>query len=407
MKKLQIAALTIGATLFLTACGGPKIDASSEEAFNQSAQKIVETITDKKEKREFLKALSFYSSGEGNFDADDDDKNFLDNIKAVDGLDASDIISNYNKDKEKAKEIRDIKDDYNKAEIEADKLSKNFEFDKAEAKVKDFAKHKFLNKKVEKYVADLATKKADHELALKYVSKVEISDFKAKKEEGFTGTMYPAVYFKLKNLGDKSLDKVTVRVHYLDDNGKELLFDDFEIVDATKKYGDATSPLKPGYVQTPKNNSYERGSAISDDWKETNVKYEVVNVEFSKTTEPTLSADEKAYLPNIEVTNFFTARKKIFSKEKIVTQFGIKNNGDKALDKVALTVYFLDAEDKPIYEETYALVNSDGIVSFGETLKPGQTKELKGNHFYELDKDLPEWKDGNAKFEITEIKFDK
>ncbi|MDD7287956.1 MAG: hypothetical protein PUG89_09990, partial [Succinivibrio sp.] len=47
--------------------------------------------------------------------------------------------------------------------------------------VKDFAKHKFLNKKVEKYVADLATKKADHELALKYVSKVEISDFKAKK----------------------------------------------------------------------------------------------------------------------------------------------------------------------------------------------------------------------------------
>lgn len=57
MKKLQLAALTIGATLFLTACGGPKIDASSEEAFNQSAQKIVETITDKKEKREFLKAL--------------------------------------------------------------------------------------------------------------------------------------------------------------------------------------------------------------------------------------------------------------------------------------------------------------------------------------------------------------
>lgn len=407
MKKLQLAALTIGATLFLTACGGPKIDASSEEAFNQSAQKIVETITDKKEKREFLKALSFYSSGEGNFDVADDDKNFLDNIKAVDGLDASDIISNYNKDKEKAKEIRDIKDDYNKAEIEADKLSKNFEFDKAEAKVKDFAKHKFLNKKVEKYVADLATKKADHELALKYVSKVEISDFKAKKEEGFTGTMYPAVYFKLKNLGDKSLDKVTVRVHYLDDNGKELLFDDYEIVDATKKYGDATTPLKPGYVQTPKNNSFERGSAISDDWKETNVKYEVVNVEFSKTTEPTLSADEKAYLPNIEVINFFTAKKEIFGKETIITQFGIKNNGDKTLRKVDLTVYFLNAENKPIYEETYALVNSGNILTLGETLEPGKSVELKRNDCFKLDKDLPEWKEGNAKFEITGIEFDK
>ena len=54
MKKLQLAALAIGATLFLTACGGPKIDASSEEAFNQSAQKIEESISDDDQKLEFL-----------------------------------------------------------------------------------------------------------------------------------------------------------------------------------------------------------------------------------------------------------------------------------------------------------------------------------------------------------------
>ena len=120
-----------------------------------------------------------------------------------------------------------------------------------------------------------------------------------------------------------------------------------------------------------------------------------------------MSADEKAYLPNIEVINFFTAKKEIFGKETIITQFGIKNNGDKTLRKVELTVYFLNAENKPIYEETYALVNSGNILTLGETLEPGKSVELKRNDCFKLDKDLPEWKEGNAKFEITGIEFDK
>ena len=37
----------------------------------------------------------------------------------------------------------------------------------------------------------------------------------------------------------------------------------------------------------------------------------------------------------------------------------------------------------------------------------GVKLELKRNDCFKLDKDLPEWKEGNAKFEITGIEFDK
>ena len=69
------------------------------------------------------------------------------------------------------------------------------------------------------------------------------------------------------------------------------------------------------------------------------------------------SPEETAYISNVAISNVKVG-------QNILNEPGVwgelKNNGDKTLDKVEITIYFLDKEGNPISEKTYSPINASG-----------------------------------------------
>lgn len=82
----------------------------------------------------------------------------------------------------------------------------------------------------------------------------------------------------------------------------------------------------------------------------------------------------------------------------------IKNKGSESLDKVEITVYFLDNKGNAIGEESYLpIFVSSYSLSSDEPLKPNYTKDFG----YIVDNVAPSDWDKNIRIAITEIAFTK
>lgn len=87
--------------------------------------------------------------------------------------------------------------------------------------------------------------------------------------------------------------------------------------------------------------------------------------------------------------------------------FKLKNEGDKTLSRVEVTVYFLDKDDNSIYEESFYPVNTEGMFSDSKPLKPNYVWRMERGKFYSAKSAPDEWKSGNTKAEVTSVKFSK
>jgi len=97
--------------------------------------------------------------------------------------------------------------------------------------------------------------------------------------------------------------------------------------------------------------------------------------------EPAGKKDQEAYAGKLEVTELKAGEG---AKGNARVTGTIKNTGDKALEEVELTVFFLDDDGKPVFEDGKArpsfskawpvLVNSDQPGDHRAPLKPGETR---------------------------------
>lgn len=79
----------------------------------------------------------------------------------------------------------------------------------------------------------------------------------------------------------------------------------------------------------------------------------------------------------------------------------LKNNGDKTLDKVEITIYFLDKEGNPISEKTYSPINASGQdfgMSDTSALKPKYSRKFG----YKADDAPSDWSK-KVRVEITKV----
>jgi hypothetical protein len=119
--------------------------------------------------------------------------------------------------------------------------------------------------------------------------------------------------------------------------------------------------------------------------------------------------EKQAYIDKVKLYDF-TA--KYFStyldgKTPGVT-FKIKNDGDKTLTNVKVTVYFKDASNNIIAEDDYRLVLASEY-SFGDNkpLKPNYIWQMEQGKFYTAKSVPSEWQEGNAVAKITDIEFEE
>jgi hypothetical protein len=88
-------------------------------------------------------------------------------------------------------------------------------------------------------------------------------------------------------------------------------------------------------------------------------------------------------------------------------EFKIKNNGDRTLSRVDVTIYFKDATDVVVFEKNYTpvLADNQSIIIDGDPLKPGYIWQLERGKFYPATDVPTEWDEGNVEAEITRVEF--
>ena len=117
-------------------------------------------------------------------------------------------------------------------------------------------------------------------------------------------------------------------------------------------------------------------------------------------------AIKQDYINNIEIFEFEAKRIDTYLNKNIpAVRFAIKNNGNRSLDKVEITVYFYDWDDNPIFEETYLpVLVSEYSYSNNDPLKPNYIRRQKSGKYYTIDQLGPEWS-GKANAIVSDIRF--
>lgn len=87
--------------------------------------------------------------------------------------------------------------------------------------------------------------------------------------------------------------------------------------------------------------------------------------------------------------------------------FKFKNTGTRSLDKVKVTVYFLDANGETIAEQDFhpVLVSDYSFTGNNKPLKAGYVWQHEKDRFYSAKSVPSEWDEGHVIAEITEIEF--
>lgn len=125
------------------------------------------------------------------------------------------------------------------------------------------------------------------------------------------------------------------------------------------------------------------------------------------TTEMREFTERMGYIDKIELTAFEARRIDTYSDKRVpAIRFGLKNRGDRSLDKVKVVVYFQDKNGATIFEEDFhPILVSTYSIRDNKPLKPGYTWEMERGKFYTIDSQLSEWATGKAVAKIVDIAF--
>ncbi|MGI9271756.1 MAG: hypothetical protein ACR2QT_08280 [Woeseiaceae bacterium] len=122
----------------------------------------------------------------------------------------------------------------------------------------------------------------DPDTAAYIANGLELYEVSSGLKKTYSGTV-PGVNFKIKNVGDRSLDRVEVTVYFKDANGNTIAEEDYHpvLVSEYSRSGNNT-PLKPGYIWQMENNKFYTAKQVPSEWKEGSINAAITEIRFSK-----------------------------------------------------------------------------------------------------------------------------
>lgn len=92
-----------------------------------------------------------------------------------------------------------------------------------------------------------------------------------------------------------------------------------------------------------------------------------------------------------------------YSDTKKAVKGNIKNNGDKSIAVLEITIYFLDSNEKRVGEKSFTVVSTESLMNATSALKPNYSKDFG----YIVAEDAPSDWAGKVEVEISKIKFEE
>lgn len=110
---------------------------------------------------------------------------------------------------------------------------------------------------------------------------LKIYDLEGRYFDSILDGRVPGVDFKIKNDGDRTLNKVTVRVVFYDAQDKPIAEEEYSPVFVTSSgFGDNNKPLRPNYIWKQEQGQFYTAKSVPTEWKTGKVTATVTEIEF-------------------------------------------------------------------------------------------------------------------------------
>lgn len=115
--------------------------------------------------------------------------------------------------------------------------------------------------------------------------------------------------------------------------------------------------------------------------------------------------DHTSYYSNqIDVLNFEAKYYESFLDGEVPgIRLRLRNNGDRVVQRVRLTVFFKDVNNNVIFEKTVTPFNSESIFEDISPLRPGYIWQMNDDEFLRIENVPDEWQEGNVNVELTGV----
>jgi hypothetical protein len=123
--------------------------------------------------------------------------------------------------------------------------------------------------------------RASREEADYIAQNLRLYDFNARYFESYEGRR-PGVRFKIKNNGPRTLNRVKVRVVFMDGDGNPIGEEEYDPVFVSEySFGDNDTPLRPNYIWQQEPNRFFTASSIPSEWAEGRATATITDIEFA------------------------------------------------------------------------------------------------------------------------------
>ncbi|WCP72177.1 hypothetical protein [Sphingomonas hankookensis] len=112
---------------------------------------------------------------------------------------------------------------------------------------------------------------------------LRVYDLKAKYYDSILDGRIPGVDFKLKNSGDRTLDRVTVKVVFQDALGKAIAEEEYNPVWVIENSysSDNNTPLRPNYIWQNEKDKFYSAKSVPSEWATGKVTATITHIEFA------------------------------------------------------------------------------------------------------------------------------
>lgn len=246
-------------------------------------------------------------------------------------------------------------------------------------------------------LAENKKKRAEEEAYIREM--IDLVDYRIGMMEGYSGKVPGINNISIKNNGDKQIDSLTLGLDFFDENGIELFSREITVL------GILDDPILSGYSWKMERDRFFEIENLPSDIDLDQVAVSINDVQLSDSKFTMQKTPEEEYTDQyIEITNYHVGMQSGYrGKEPGISDISIKNNGDKNIAQLTITVYFQDENGKNIAEDSFMII---GSLFGGDTLKANYSWKMENNKYYEFSNLADEVDISRNTVKVTEIKFD-
>ncbi len=209
----------------------------------------------------------------------------------------------------------------------------------------------------------------------------------------YSGEVPSLSSLEFKNNGERDIDTITVTVYFKDAGGNRIAEDNIRI-----SFYDA--PLRGGYSWRMEERRYYELKNLTDEVDLNNNEVKITQISFIESSNNIDNSKVEYINAHIELRSSEVGLTSTYSGEvPSLSSLEFKNNGERDIDTITVTVYFKDAGGNRIAEDNIR-------ISFYDTpLRGGYSWRMEERRYYELKNLTDEVDLNNNEVKIKDISF--